>query len=122
MYESRLWGKIQILGLGASIKILLTSEEDIDMSTEGFLSRQEVVALINTLNQLSKSVEFASDVLSNNHMPEASKLLSSLLPTTIILSNSSSIIIIITFTVALLLLSLIIPYFRTYIFAKAKTN
>jgi len=122
MYESRLWGKIQILGLGASIKILLTSEEDIDMSTEGFLSRQEVVALINTLNQLSKSVEFASDVLSNNHMPEASDLLSSLLPT-IILSNSSSIIIIIiTFTVVLLLLSLIFPYFRTYIFAKAKTN
>lgn len=105
---SRLWGKIQILGLGASIKILLTSEEDI--SRNGLLSRQEVIALINTLNQLCKSVEFASDALSNNQSLE-----SRIFPT--LLSNARTIIIIFT-----CMLLIFIAYFRAYIFSKSKAD
>jgi hypothetical protein len=75
--KCRVWGKLQILGLGTAIKILLTPEEEL---TEGIemaasmsgdtdqsgdaptpvLTRQEVIALVNTLHQLAKSVEFAS--------------------------------------------------------------
>jgi ERO1-like protein alpha len=61
----RLWGKLQILGLGTAIKILLTNEQN--LAQERVLSRQELVALINTLHQFSKSVEFASDVLTGNY-------------------------------------------------------
>ena len=54
-----MWGKLQILGLGTAIKILLTPEEELREST-GFLNRQEVIALVNTLNQFTKSVSFAA--------------------------------------------------------------
>jgi hypothetical protein len=37
------WGKLEILGLGTSIKILLTPEEEMQrLRPEQFLSRQEV--------------------------------------------------------------------------------
>jgi hypothetical protein len=57
--KCKVWGKLQILGLGTSIKILLTPEKDLRNSA-GFLNRQEVIALINTLHQLTKSVSFAA--------------------------------------------------------------
>ena len=44
--------------MGAAIKILLSSGEE--LYTTLHLSRQEVIALINTLNQFAKSVEYAS--------------------------------------------------------------
>merc|ERR1711871_1200785 len=53
------WGKLQILGLGTAIRILLSSDEMLS-GPEGVLSRQEVVALVNTLHQLSTSVAFAA--------------------------------------------------------------
>lgn len=59
--KCRLWAKLQILGLGTAIKILLTNEQELSQNTH--LSRQEIVSLINTLNQFAKSVEFTSDVL-----------------------------------------------------------
>lgn len=57
--KCRVWGKLQILGLGTSIKILLTPEEEIS-SGKIALNRQEIISLLNTLHQLAKSVEFAS--------------------------------------------------------------
>lgn len=59
--KCRLWGKLQILGLGTAIKVLLSSEED--LHRKGFLSRQEIIALINTLHQFAKSIDFASRAL-----------------------------------------------------------
>lgn len=55
----RVWGKLQILGLGTAIRILLSSDEVLS-GPGGVLSRQEVIALINVLHQLSTSVAFAS--------------------------------------------------------------
>merc|ERR1711871_1894918 len=64
--KCKVWGKLQILGLGTAVKILLSDEKDLeDINTNTgsskFLNRQEVIALINTLNQLASSVEFASN-------------------------------------------------------------
>ena len=79
--KCRVWGKLQILGLGTSIKILLTSEDDLaralmvqlehqklrDIGSKPqtpqsapLLTRQEIIALINTLHQLSVSILFAA--------------------------------------------------------------
>jgi len=79
--KCRVWGKLQILGLGTSIKLLLTSEDDIAQALAAqqeyhnlrrrglphdarrapqLLTRQEIIALINTLHQLSVSVLFAA--------------------------------------------------------------
>jgi hypothetical protein len=72
--KCRLWGKLQILGIGTAIKILLTNENDLMIkkntdiwetavnpaASSSFLNRQEVIALLNTLNQFSKSVEFSA--------------------------------------------------------------
>lgn len=57
--KCKVWGKLQILGLGTAIKILLTPENELRESA-GFLNRQEVIALINTLHQLTTSVSFAA--------------------------------------------------------------
>jgi len=57
--KCRVWGKLQILGLGTAIKILLTPEAEL-AARVGYLNRQEVIALLNTLHQLSKSVGFAA--------------------------------------------------------------
>ena len=78
--KCRVWGKLQILGLGTSIKLLLTSDDDLAKASAAqreyqnlrrrgvpqarrapqVLTRQEVIALINTLHQLSVSVLFAA--------------------------------------------------------------
>jgi len=52
----RLWGKLQVLGLGTALKVLLTRDDDAtDAATKGRgyeLRRNEVVALVNTLAQV----------------------------------------------------------------------
>ena len=53
-------GKLQILGTGTAIKVLLLSHSSSDVP----LSRQEIIALMNTLHQLMKSIDFASRVLN----------------------------------------------------------
>ena len=51
--KCRLWGKLQVLGLGTALKILMSDDE-----AGGFsLQRNEVIALLNTLGQLSTSVQ-----------------------------------------------------------------
>lgn len=54
----RLWGKLQILGLGTALKILLMDGEHAGL---GVLQRNEVVSLVNTLAQLAKSVDSVKD-------------------------------------------------------------
>lgn len=66
--KCRVWGKLQILGFATAIKVLLTDEVELDPSNgldfaeHPVLRRQEVIALVNVLNQFSKSIEFASRV------------------------------------------------------------
>ncbi|GKD36044.1 endoplasmic reticulum oxidoreductin-1-like protein [Tanacetum coccineum] len=49
--KCRLWGKLQVLGLGTALKIFLLQ-----------LQRNEVIALINLLNRLSESLIYATTV------------------------------------------------------------
>ena len=46
----RVWGKLQITGLGTAIKILLSTSDEL---LHDPLTRQEVTALVNTLHQVS---------------------------------------------------------------------
>jgi hypothetical protein len=55
--KCRLWGKLQTLGIGTAVKILLTDEEELI----GNLERNEVIALVNTVGQMAKSVKFAAN-------------------------------------------------------------
>jgi ERO1-like protein alpha len=57
--KCRIWGKVQILGIGTAIKILLTPNEDFRKINGLQLHRQEVIALVNTIHQFSTSVDFA---------------------------------------------------------------
>lgn len=85
--KCRVWGKLQILGIGTAIKILLhpmdkiiTPSATVSKSDAGAtdsaascdiletkrssritLNRQEIIALMNTLNNLANSLQFAAD-------------------------------------------------------------
>jgi hypothetical protein len=59
--KCKLWGKLQIMGLGTAVKLLLPSATS--GTSDIVINRQELVALINLLNQLGKSVGFAADAL-----------------------------------------------------------
>ena len=61
--KCRVWGKMYFLGMGTSIKLLLLPQSmlsDPSINPDSLISRQELVALFNLLNQLAKSVQFAS--------------------------------------------------------------
>lgn len=60
--KCKVWGKLQILGLGTAVRILLTPEQELTTNPHA-LNRQEIIALINTLHQFTKSVQFANSVL-----------------------------------------------------------
>lgn len=53
----RLWGKVQTLGYGTSLKILFELNDDAEGFDVKSLKRSEIVALINTFDRLSKSIE-----------------------------------------------------------------
>ena len=56
--KCRLWGKLQTLGLGTAIKIVLGQPEDRTGAGGRFeFQRNEVIALINTAHQLAKSIK-----------------------------------------------------------------
>jgi len=60
--KCRLWGKLQTLGLGTAIKIVLGQPEDRTGEGGRFeFQRNEVIALINTAYQLAKSVKAVDD-------------------------------------------------------------
>lgn len=55
--KCRLWGKMQITGLGTALKLLFSQPEELSPSNDGVvLSRSEAVAFINTLHRLSESL------------------------------------------------------------------
>lgn len=56
--KCRLWGKLQILGLGAALEILFSENS----TNPPVLQRNEVIALLNLLNRLSESVIFLHDL------------------------------------------------------------
>lgn len=54
--KCRLWGKLQITGLGTGLKLLFEYEEGSLNHTSFHLTRPELIAFINTLNRLCESV------------------------------------------------------------------
>lgn len=56
--KCRLWGKVQVSGLAAALKILFELDESTlnPTTNPGLLTRQEIVALFNTLHRFSESL------------------------------------------------------------------
>ncbi|KAJ8761914.1 hypothetical protein K2173_006516 [Erythroxylum novogranatense] len=59
--KCRLWGKLQILGLGTALKILFSDNGHQDLVQSLQLQRNEVIALVNLLNRLSESLKFVHE-------------------------------------------------------------
>ncbi|XP_062015926.1 endoplasmic reticulum oxidoreductin-1-like isoform X2 [Rosa rugosa] len=57
--KCRLWGKLQVLGLGTALKILFSVDGKNHQDQPLQLQRNEVIALVNLLNRLSESVKYA---------------------------------------------------------------
>ncbi|GFZ05159.1 endoplasmic reticulum oxidoreductins 1 [Actinidia rufa] len=55
--KCRLWGKLQVLGLGTALKILFSVNGQNYPDQILHLQRNEVIALVNLLNRLSESVK-----------------------------------------------------------------
>ncbi|XP_078441795.1 endoplasmic reticulum oxidoreductin-1-like isoform X1 [Wolffia australiana] len=60
--KCRLWGKLQVLGLGTALKILFSVDGQTHSNHQLQLQRNEVIALVNLLNRLSESVKFVKDM------------------------------------------------------------
>ncbi|XP_048335600.2 endoplasmic reticulum oxidoreductin-1 isoform X1 [Ziziphus jujuba] len=61
--KCRLWGKLQVLGLGTALKILFSVDGQANLGqTQLELQRNEVIALLNLLNRLSESVKFVHEM------------------------------------------------------------
>ncbi|KAI3675082.1 hypothetical protein L1987_84666 [Smallanthus sonchifolius] len=58
--KCRLWGKLQVLGLGTSLQILFSVDDQGNPDPHLQLQRNEVIALINLLNRLSESLIFVT--------------------------------------------------------------
>ncbi|XP_020273108.1 endoplasmic reticulum oxidoreductin-1-like [Asparagus officinalis] len=56
--KCRLWGKLQVLGLGTALKILFSVNGQSTKNQPLQLQRNEVIAFLNLLNRLSESVDF----------------------------------------------------------------
>ncbi|PHU10701.1 Endoplasmic reticulum oxidoreductin-2 [Capsicum chinense] len=60
--KCRLWGKLQVLGLGTALKILFSVDGESRHDQHLQLQRNEVIALVNLLNQLSESIELVQEM------------------------------------------------------------
>ncbi|XP_065878064.1 endoplasmic reticulum oxidoreductin-1-like [Euphorbia lathyris] len=60
--KCRLWGKLQVLGLGTALKILFSDNGSKHLVQTLQLQRNEVIALINLLNRLSESVNLVHEM------------------------------------------------------------
>ncbi|KAH9553464.1 hypothetical protein CY35_08G011200 [Sphagnum magellanicum] len=60
--KCRLWGKLQILGLGTALKILFSVEGQDSSAHTLDLQRNEVIALVNLLSRLSESLELVHEM------------------------------------------------------------
>ncbi|XP_038721428.1 endoplasmic reticulum oxidoreductin-1-like isoform X1 [Tripterygium wilfordii] len=58
--KCRLWGKLQVLGLGTALEILFSDNGGLPDQTLQ-LHRNEVIALTNLLNRLSESIKFVHE-------------------------------------------------------------
>ncbi|KAJ4754603.1 Endoplasmic reticulum oxidoreductin-1 [Rhynchospora pubera] len=67
--KCRLWGKLQVLGLGTALDILFSGNVTSNLIQPLQLERNEIIALINLLNRLSESVKFVHEM-----GPKAEKL------------------------------------------------
>ncbi|AES65781.1 putative thiol oxidase [Medicago truncatula] len=82
--KCRLWGKLQVLGLGTALKILFSDDGPENMVQTLQLQRNEVIALMNLLNRLSESVKFVHEMgptaerITEGHLFGHTKLISSL--------------------------------------------
>ncbi|KAH7522455.1 hypothetical protein FEM48_Zijuj07G0140400 [Ziziphus jujuba var. spinosa] len=59
--KCRLWGKLQVLGLGTALKILFSVDGHNHPDQPVQLQRNEVIALLNLLNRLSESVKLVHE-------------------------------------------------------------
>ncbi|GAB2223278.1 hypothetical protein Drorol1_Dr00017418 [Drosera rotundifolia] len=62
--KCRLWGKLQILGLGTALKILFSANGAGDTGPAVEFQRNEVIALINLLYRLSELVKLVHETYS----------------------------------------------------------
>ncbi|CAA0808737.1 Endoplasmic reticulum oxidoreductin-1 [Striga hermonthica] len=60
--KCRLWGKLQMLGLGTALKILFSVDGKSHPNEPLELQRNEVIALVNLLNRLSESVKHVNEI------------------------------------------------------------
>ncbi|KAJ0101939.1 hypothetical protein Patl1_05082 [Pistacia atlantica] len=60
--KCRLWGKLQVLGLGTALKILFSVDGHDHQVQRLQLQRNEVIALVNLLNRLSESIKFVHEM------------------------------------------------------------
>ncbi|GMH25623.1 hypothetical protein Nepgr_027466 [Nepenthes gracilis] len=60
--KCRLWGKLQVLGLGTALKILFSVNGQNHLPEPLQLQRNEVIALVNLLYRLSESVKFVHEL------------------------------------------------------------
>ncbi|KAK4484631.1 hypothetical protein RD792_007220 [Penstemon davidsonii] len=60
--KCRLWGKLQVLGLGTALKILFSVDGKNHPNQPLQLQRNEVIALMNLLNRLSESVKLVHEI------------------------------------------------------------
>lgn len=66
--KCRLWGKLQVLGLGTALKILFSVDGQNQPEQPLQLQRNEVIALMNLLNRLSESLKSVTDMGSSAAM------------------------------------------------------
>ncbi|KAK6154226.1 hypothetical protein DH2020_008474 [Rehmannia glutinosa] len=60
--KCRLWGKLQVLGLGTALKILFSVDGKNHPNESLQLQRNEVIALVNLLHRLSESVKLVHEI------------------------------------------------------------
>ncbi|KAK6132439.1 hypothetical protein DH2020_033816 [Rehmannia glutinosa] len=60
--KCRLWGKLQVLGLGTALKILFSVDGKNYPNESLQLQRNEVIALVNLLHRLSESVKLVHEI------------------------------------------------------------
>ncbi|KAK1378414.1 Endoplasmic reticulum oxidoreductin-1 [Heracleum sosnowskyi] len=60
--KCRLWGKLQVLGLGTALKILFSVDGQDNLVHTLQLQHNEVIALVNLLNRLSESVKLVHEM------------------------------------------------------------
>jgi hypothetical protein len=69
--KCKLWGKIQMHGLGTAFRILIKESDQKELA-HMHLTRHEITSLINAISKLSRSIQFLADFdqLLRHPLPE----------------------------------------------------